>query len=72
MGSTSKKPRVHYHPERRRIKKKHKVADLVKQFRILQQRKKVEGETKWIKNALQKLEIRMRKAGLKGSFIQQE
>jgi ABC-type uncharacterized transport system ATPase subunit len=66
MGSTSKKPRVHYHPERRRIKKKNKVADLVKQFRILQQRKKVEGETKWIKNALQKLEIRMRKAGLKG------
>lgn len=65
MGSTSKRPRVHYHPERRRIKKKNKIPSLVKQFKALEQKKKVEGETKWIKKASQQLGVRIKKAGLK-------
>jgi hypothetical protein len=65
MGSTSKKPHVYYHPERRRIKKKNKIPSLVKQHEALEKKKKVEGETKWIKNASRQLEVRIKKAGLK-------
>lgn len=65
MGGTSKKPRAFYNPETRRKKKNNKVQDLKKQHMTLEKRKKVEGDTKWLKHASNALEKRMKRAGLK-------
>ncbi len=65
MGSTSKKPRAWYHPERKRRKKGDKTEGMLKQHTALEKRVKLEGETKWLKNAKKVLAGRMQKAGLK-------
>lgn len=67
MGSTSKKPRAYYHIENRRRKSGDKHENMLKQYKTLQKRVTVEGETKWLKNALAVLKVRMDKAGLKAS-----
>lgn len=67
MGSTSKRARLTYNPNYGQPHKKGKAStELLKQLRRLTDRIAKEGDTKWLRNAMDVLAKRLKKAGLSG------